>query len=436
MSKLPSRDIPLMGSLYFDANEAPTVAMVTLLDGQIKIEISYALGEASPIASWADDQASIPSEMIFLSADGRITLVRVEFRARRHNWGSTDHGLITLEAIAAVASGATGDTYSLINGARSEVAGLSEWANISTVERESEVDAESRIRAVTINARSVDPVIVGGHMGLSLFPSFNVTPDKANRRTLIDDKVLIQTREATLGTWDDHTDIHRGVQDLVALAFWWPCRADMMQVIRDDDPSRSIDGTDHGYVWRGAQVIRGRRPRVAGKDSLPPSLMPLFYLDHIGASGIKRWLDDPLEVSRAYRMLLSALYQQHLVVEAQLLQVGAALEVLGYRLAVKAKKIDPARKNNPQFSYPDALREIFSAMTCDVSAVLGSHKDEESWLKAFNAGYKGVKHADNALPSGLDAYELGRQGALLARLWLGQDLGAPADHLEFASRNA
>lgn len=199
--------------------------------------------------------------------------------------------------------------------------------------------------------------------------------------------------------------------------------------MRSDDSATAMSGESMGEVWRPAWVPGGGRPDVAGRESLPENRLPLFVYDDIGQAGLQRWLDDYDRYGRVFWILTASLYQQHQVIEPRLLQIGTALEALGYRIASEAGALASA-KAKKDFSYVDALTAVAQDTNCSLELVTGKDRDIQSWAAAFNASFKGVKHADNALPDPSIALDLADDGVALIRLWLASHLGVPRSELD------
>lgn len=119
---------------------------------------------------------------------------------------------------------------------------------------------------------------------------------------------------------------------------------------------------------------------------------------------------------------MSALFDRALPVESRLLQVAVALEALGYAIAKRANPDEKVAGN-----YEAGLKRIFGALGYEPSQVVGEFGAGDSWCRAFNKAYKGVKHADNPLTDAHAAWERGREGLMLVRCWLAAELGVPEE---------
>ena len=104
--------------------------------------------------------------------------------------------------------------------------------------------------------------------------------------------------------------------------------------------------------------------------------------------------------------------------ETAVSEAGAALEHLGYGIAV-------ARKQRPGRHLATHLKRITGELRCDVGF------DAEQWAVDFADVYNTVKHPDR--PQVLTTLELAnalRQSQLIFRFWVATQLGASRSRLE------
>lgn len=189
-----------------------------------------------------------------------------------------------------------------------------------------------------------------------------------------------------------------------------------------------MDDTDHGATWRTAVVpAAGRGPKSSTLRPLATNRPPLFTFADIGIDGLERWFAEYEHLGQAMWVLAASLFRTGGTVEVQLLQVGTALEALGYELAVRSGQV--IRGKSHRSTLVQALTLVCTSTDCNIDQVLAGATVDE-WAVEFNRAYKGVKHADNPLPDPNDARTRSEQGALLARLWLARNLGVDRAHLE------
>jgi hypothetical protein len=407
-----------IGHLYDGLEDTPHVAaqLSRSADG-VQLELSLLEGETDFHTGWFKDGV-VPTALQFRDTDGAVALVGCRFGGHGRNplYG---HGRGKIEVEQAVIGAGRYD-YSEINALRSKVAGMARWSGLSSVEQNREHNDESRLTGVTVRAESKPAVTVGGAPLLSLTPYFSVETDEANGATIVRERALAETRTSQPSGWTGHLRPHRALQDLLALAYWWPCSLEMTTTQRDDDPYRDLEGASHGPRWFDVVMHRPGRQSPDGDAALPHNRRPLFVLADIGPAGVATWISEYEDLGRPMWVLTSVLYQGGIPLEARLLQIGTALEALGFRIAGKT------------CTFVEYLRLITSEVGAGADVVRGTHTTIDDWAAAFNKAYKGVKHADNPLPTPTVAHEMAWDGSLLARLWLGTHLGA--DPAQLADR--
>jgi hypothetical protein len=205
------------------------------------------------------------------------------------------------------------------------------------------------------------------------------------------------------------------IQDLMCLAYAYPCSSVMKSVMRHDD--QGLNGKkDRRRLWPEAfQPTFGRGDR--SHDPLDDR-EPFFYLDETEPFRVAAWLNGYEAWSRPTWIAVTTLFQRNSTVEAQLLQVGVALEALGYAIWRGA---NPSASTTP--SYPALLKVVTDKVGIASATIYGKAKRANLWRDAFNRAFKGAKHADNPPVTPNIAYERAQQGFLLIRCWLALELG-------------
>jgi hypothetical protein len=220
------------------------------------------------------------------------------------------------------------------------------------------------------------------------------------------------------------------VQDLMCLVYGKPCTSTLTQVKREDDQPYLNTPDDGRRLWR--EVYEPTFGRTSGNfgDSPDDALdrykdQPLFYLDDVDSDKLAGWMDEWDQWSRPTWIAVTTMFQRGTTVEAQLLQLGVALESLGYALW---------RRRNPDLcgsrapSFPSLLRIVTDTVGVEHLKLYGQDS-ASTWRTRFNTAFKGAKHADNPLPDGLEALELATQAMNVIRAWLAVQLGVPTERL-------
>lgn len=363
-----------------------------------------------------DDGREIPDPLIMRDGDGWLTLS--EGYTSGASVSSLGHSLERLRYSRAIHTGAHEVDYDGVNGMTSEIDGLAKWAKRVPVSTELMLGEKGkRIEGVSIVAKNLESLPLGGPLDLQLETSYSHNPTPKGGVFTISTALLVRTRSSELESWQTHQQTHRMMQDLMCLVYGKPCESRLISVMREDDQEQLP--TDDRRFWRDAyQPSFGRA--VEPEYQLNDNDAPLFFLDEADADLVSNWLSEYSYWSRPTWIAMSALFHRTLPVESRLLQVAVALEALGYAVAEKA---NPGKKVSG--TYETLLQHVFDFLGYAPNAVVGKGGDPDSWCSAFNTAYKGVKHADNDLTEGREAWTRAREGLILIRCWFAAALGVP-----------
>jgi len=400
-----------IGHLFDGIEETPHMtAQLRRSDTSIILDLSLMRDVDVHHEDWFR-QGTVPNEVVFADEEGTVALVECRFGGYKQNLG-VGQSKGTIHARHAVfGPGISGYTH--IHGLRTELEGLAAWSGLSSVREERTSNDESRLTRIEVVGQAQPPVEVLDESELSLLPYFSIRYDDANRVRILTEEVLVESRTSEPSPWSMHMRRHAALQDLISLAYGWPCQLKTRTVTRDDDPARALDGTSWGLQWLDALAMNAGRT-VEGDDlRLPPDRRALFTLRDIGVEGVSRWMREYEDLGRPMWTLAATLFQRGATPELRLLQVGSALEALGYRLAGMPDK--------PLF-FAAYLKEVIAAASIEASHQHIGVALDDDWVSRFNSAYKGVKHADRPLPTRDEALALLRTGVLVARLWLSQHL--------------
>lgn len=335
---------------------------------------------------------------------------------------SLGHSKQRVRYLRAIATGAHGADFARLNGMSSEVDGLAKWAGLSPVHTElNRGDEHGRGRSVSVIAQDVDPIPLGGELGLTLAAAYSHNPTPRDGKFTISTWLQVHTRSAEPVKWTEHMRAHRMIQDLMCLVYGRPCLARLRSVMRDDDQDRKPSGDQR--LWRAAYEP-GFGRNGSGVKGIRDSDEPLFHMSEADAARVSSWLDDSEYWSRPTWIAVTTLFHHSLPIESQLLQVAVALEALGYAIAKRNRP-----EANPSPNFVPLLKEVVGVLGHAPAAVFG-HDTTDEWCKAFNNVYKGVKHADHDLPDSVAAWHKVREGLLLIRCWLAAELGVPSTIVE------
>lgn len=395
------------------------------LDVPVRVD---ALSLPAFFAGPGDEELLPHDQLLFSSVDHTFWLADLRRIHRRSD--SIGRQVWTYDVDKLVETGPRPPSFHSIHGLRSEIVGLPSWLTPNVFSAEYELNEKSRLERVTFTAQRQQSIHISSASGLSVAPYFEFSHDSANGTHHIRETVQVESLLPIALEWSFHVRLHRALQDLVSLAFWHPCNLISDAALRFDDGMVTLDGQFHGSDWRDAKLADfGRRMVNQLLPMLPKDRQPLFYFNDIGSEGVSKWFEEYEALSQAMWVLSASLFRQGGTVEVQLLQIGTALEALGYELACRSGRLVRGRRDST-FTFTQALTTIAAATDCTLDSVTKSHQSSDAWAASFNSAYKGVKHADNAFPDALEAYQRAEEGALLARLWLARHLGVNRTILE------
>ncbi|MFT9112381.1 MAG: HEPN domain-containing protein [Bifidobacterium psychraerophilum] len=361
-----------------------------------------------------DDDRQIPEPLILRDGDGWLTLA--EGYTVGASASSLGHSLERLRYTRVIHTGVNGVDYVGVNGMTSEIDGLAKWAKLVPVTTQLMLGDEGKgIEGVSVVAKNLDSLPLGGPLDLQLETSYSHNPTPKGGVFTISTALLVRTRSPELASWQTHQQTHRMMQDLMCLVYGKPCGSRLISVMREDD--QELPPTDERRYWRDAyQPSFGRA--VDPDRRLTDDDNPLFFLDEANADRVAKWLSEYSYWSRPTWIAMSVLFHRTLPIESRLLQVAVALEALGYAIAERA---NPDKKVSG--TYEALVKNIFDFLGYEPDAVVGKGGSRDSWCKAFNQAYKGVKHADNDLTEGREAWTRAREGLILIRCWFAAALG-------------
>ncbi|WP_028644601.1 hypothetical protein [Nocardioides sp. URHA0020] len=372
-----------------------------------------------PFRMLTDDPPAAPDPLHFYDHEGRLTLLECR------NVGTTaSTGGASVERIRAtrvVASGRDAIPYDAVNGMRVEIDGLATWAEMTTVQQSLERTGDESL-AVLIRADNPDPILLGGPLNVSLETTFTHNPRPTGNVFSVTDIVSVRTRSAELVAWENHAVVHRMLQDLMCLVYAKPCSAELTAVMRDDDQAYS-DSSEKRFWHEAYQPSFGRgsaavRPLDRTRDR------PLFYLRDLDESALQSWMAEWDLWSRPTWIAVTTMFQQGTTIEAKLLQIGVALESLGFAIWTAERNSRGGATPN----FPRLLERVTDAVGFHHNRLYGE-ADARTWRRDFNEAFKGSKHADRPLPDALAARDFAAQGLNLIRAWLAVRLGVDTDRL-------
>lgn len=359
------------------------------------------------------DQDDVPASLRFHGTAG--TYVLEECRGSGGTVSSLGTGLTRIRTPRVVEAGSSDVRYDIVDGMTSEIDGLATWSGMSTITQTLERDPV----AVVLRAENKPEIPIGGSLNATIESSFSFNPSPKGNVFGITDLALLRTRSDEMLAYREHAAVHHMMQDLMCLVFGRPCLSRVVSIKREDDQPFG-EPEDDRRTWREVyepsfgRSVDGVEPLDRGKAR------PLFRLADVDAVSLRDWIDNWELWARPTWIAVTTMFQRGTTVESKLLQIGVALEALGY--ALWKETIPAFGTATPK--YPELLERV-TAATPVAHVSLQGDKTVDQWRNDFNAAFKGSKHADNPLPDGLIAHHLAQQGMNLIRAWLATRLGVP-----------
>lgn len=351
---------------------------------------------------------SMPTEAWFRDPHGIVCFVGPH--GRSNSFGTLQEG--RLRFTYAIEVGDIGVRYERINAMQSRIEGLDEWIPISSIDHEYVREGDSTFTS-TFTVKRQASVGIGRALNAQIRPSYSFTASPVPGQTRLADEMRIQTSAKRARPWHEHLDIHRGVRDLLVVAGWRDYGTWDLSVSRDDDPERALAGNVVAERW--ARVSTYAMPKPTGNDGRNRFL---FEFEDVGARGVDRWLRLRREHRRAFAGMIHSVGVPGVALETAISEAGAALEYLGYGIAI-ADDVTPGRH------LATHLRRVADDGHCDMGV------DVDSWPTRFADAYNTVKHPDRQSEwDTLDLHNILRESRLLFRTWVALRLGVKPRVLE------
>lgn len=392
-------------------------------DNGEEIELTVNFEHSDPIGrrfsgrsmSYGDDpnyvhfDYSMPSQVWFIDPHGVICFVQPH--GRSNSFGSWHEG--RLRFAYAVEVGAVGARYERINAMQSRIEGLEEWIPIGSVSHDYVREADSSLSSVFTLKRQ-EPVKIARTLNAQIRPTYSFLASSVPGQTKLADEVRVKTSATKARSWHEHLDIHKGVRDLLVVAGWRDYGTWDISVSRQDDPERALAGNVVGERW--ARVATYALPQPSGHDQ---HHRYLFDYDDVGPNGVRRWLGLRKRHRRGIAGMIHSVGIPGVALETAISEAGAALEHLGYEIAVE-------RGDRPGRHLESHLRRVAEQGACDMAI------DLDTWPARFADAYNTVKHPDRRpdLWSALDLSNVLRESQLLFRAWVARRLGVTKKTLE------
>lgn len=309
-------------------------------------------------------------------------------------------------------------SYEEVNGVSSTLEGFPGWAEVTAIEQSLTLASDgTEPLTVCLKAQAKDSVDIGTQFNVSATAGFTAPKlDPYQLEYVYRNRTALRTETSELMTWNEHMQVHRMMQDLLCLVYNYPCELSLSDAYRKDDQPELDTVSKEVYLWHEVHYKNFGRTRHVEPRKDFGKTKPLFLLSDTAEGAVATWLDDFEKWSRPAWIAVETIFQPYLAAESRLIQIGVALEALGYAIWLYEEHsgVMPAGRSPSATGYFRRVAEKLPFSDLDIS----SERTAKAWAEAFNETYRSSKHADNPLPDGLEAHRRAGQGLAVIRCWL------------------
>lgn len=388
----------------------------------VRIRVPYHVGSDDPRGRWwsqgilfADDPARTkysytpPSELDYYDSKGTVGLIGCQSgpSTRRFGGMGPDAGVGMIRASFAVEGAGLAKHYLKPNGLRSEIDGLAYWLGYSALRSTVTVRRGGSSGEMTTTAAAVDDMALGRALNLRAVAratsSGQQTPEVTYRS-----QVFLQTFAKAPSEWSDHLALHFGLRNLLRIAAWKPLNFQ----------SHLAASTNETFDLGGVEQQPWYQVRTAATSMSEATWTVsdrfLFNYSDIDRVGVGRWLRLTRQYSRGIDPLVRLLDLEGATVDAHMMQLGIAMEAIGYQALIDSGQAPASANSTSVKSRVDFIvAEVGDAITFSTT----------SFAQDFADSYNSVKHANRAPVAPATKLQQYRQGVQLLRAWIGLRLG-------------
>ncbi|UJH71623.1 HEPN domain-containing protein [Ornithinimicrobium sp. INDO-MA30-4] len=333
---------------------------------------------------------------------------------------SPDAGVGMIRASFAIEGAGLAKHYVKPNGLRSEIDGLAYWLGYSALRSTVTFKKDGSGRAMTTSATPVDDMELGRALNLRAMARATSSGQQTLEVTYRS-LVFLQTFAEAPREWSDHLTLHFGVRDLLRIAAWKPLNFQSHEAASTKE-TFTLSGVERQpwYAVRTAMTSMSKATWTVNDRFL-------FNYADIGRVGVGRWLKLAKQYTRGIDPLVRLLDLAGATVDAHMMQLGIAMEAVGYQALIDSGR-SPASANSTSVKsrVEFLLVETGSAVTFNTT----------NFAQDFADSYNSVKHANRAPVAPATKAEHYQQGVQLLRAWIALRLGLKRRSSEIAGKRA
>ena len=395
-------------------------------EGEALLTILEVSGDLTSIAREGTEVAA-PELLQFRGVNFSAALSELRPTGRASNFSSRNTELrFTVGRTVATSADLS---YEEVNGVSSTLEGFSRWAEVTAIEQSLILSSDgTKPPTACLKAQAKDSVDIGTRFNVSATTGFTAPKlDPYQLEYVYRNLTALRTETPELVAWNEHMQVHRTMQGLLCLVYNYPCELSLSDTYRKDDQPELETVEEEVYLWHEVHYKNFSRTRHVEPRKDFSKANPLFLLSDTADGAVATWLDEFEKWSRPTWIAVETIFHPYLAAESRLIQIGVALEALGYAIWLYEENggVMPAGRRPSATGYFRRVAEKLPFSDLDIS----SERTAKDWAEAFNETYIGCKHADNPLPDGLEAYEHAIQGLAIIRCWLAKNLGVSNETL-------
>lgn len=172
---------------------------------------------------------------------------------------------------------------------------------MSSKESEITTDESNTVQSVRMTLTNSPEVKFARSLNLTMKSTWR-TKDSIDRFVAYEG-VKLTTRVARPGGWDGHLNLRGAILDLVSFAAWRPFGFSSIEVLRTDDPIRTVNSAQLQENWCSISMRR-----VLRHEPWTKKIRFLFLWEEIGPSRVARWLELRSDYYQTIGLILNVLH--------------------------------------------------------------------------------------------------------------------------------
>jgi hypothetical protein len=421
-----SKDELLKTRIGFVADGDPDTELMAALyehdETGVRLKIPYAIWADdvrgrwwSQGATYVDDpdrtkyKYSPPSELDYYDSKGAVGFIgcRSGAASRRFGGYAPDAGVGVVNARYAVEGAVVASNYVNVNGFRSEIEGLGQWLGYSALKSFMTFPKNGSSNQITTTAEAPADMKLSRRLNLKAVAHAHTTPLQSPEITYTS-RVFLETFTKSAKAWEDHLTLHFALRDLVRVASWQPVAFRSHQAASLKE-TISID-SEEKQTWREVRTVLTR----IAESTWRTGDRFLFIFDDFSTQGVTKWLDLTKTYTRGIDPFLRLLDLEGATVDAHVMQLGIAVEAIGYQALIDSGTA-ANRANNIR------VKERVDHLLTEVAGAISF--TSATFSQDFADAYNSVKHANRAPVALAEKVDLYRQGVEMIRAWVAIRLG-------------